>query len=133
MIGSSVAGAAVKAPQITLKNLVSVLLCEAVAVYGVIGSIVMSVRLTPYDDADHVFTAKDYFSGYIMFGAGMTMGFCNLFSGVSVGVVGAATALADAQNESLFFKVLIIQIFASVIGLFGLIVGFIMSGKAAFA
>jgi len=154
LTGSSLLGAAIKVPRIRSKNLISVIFCEALAIYGVIIAIISATKLDPkstyqswietvtgsggatgvstYFGAGGEWDPTIMFASYAIFAAGITVGLANLFCGICVGVVGSSCAISDAQDARMFVKMLIIEIFGSALGLFGIIVGIIMSSNAKF-
>lgn len=75
--GVSLLGAAIKHPRIQSKNLISVIFCEAVAIYGVIMAIIMQSRIVEAEDGG----LPSAYLGYALFAAGLTVGFSNLFCG----------------------------------------------------
>eukprot|EP00271_Cylindrocystis_brebissonii_P013183 TRINITY_DN32813_c0_g1_i1.p1 TRINITY_DN32813_c0_g1~~TRINITY_DN32813_c0_g1_i1.p1 ORF type:complete len:188 (-),score=29.19 TRINITY_DN32813_c0_g1_i1:1221-1784(-) len=130
--GSSLIGAAIKVPRITSKNLISVIFCEAVAIYGVIVAIILQTKLENVaPNSDNKYSGYSMTAGYAIFNSGIIVGFANLVCGLCVGIIGSSCALSDAQNSTLFVKILVIEIFGSALGLFGVIVGIIMSAQAS--
>ncbi|KAF9233371.1 hypothetical protein BU15DRAFT_90375 [Melanogaster broomeanus] len=130
LTGSSILGGGVRTPRISTKNLISIIFCEVVAIYGVVHhGIVYSAKLQNVPEP-LLYTRENYFTGFALFFGGLTVGVCNLFCGICVGVAGSTAALADASDPDLFVKVLVVEVFGSVLGLFGLIVGLLMIGNA---
>ncbi len=131
LTGSSLLAASVKTPRITSKNLVSVIFCEAVAIYGVIIGIIMAGKVGDKRFED-IIKAYNHalWTGFSLFTLGLYVGLSNLFCGVCVGVTGSNCAIADAQTPETFVKILIIEIFGSALGIFGIIVGIIQANNA---
>ncbi|KAF8629110.1 hypothetical protein AX17_005696 [Amanita inopinata Kibby_2008] len=133
--------------QLTSTN--SIIFCEVVAIYGVVYNrhrllckderstrhIVVYPRELLYRHVSATFTVQvqdaDESLGFAIFWGGLTVGACNLLCGVSVGVTGSTAALADAADPNLFVKILVVEVFGSILGLFGLIVGLLTVGSAS--
>lgn len=103
-----------------LPHILSVIFCEAVAIYGVIVAIILQTKIEYVDkNPDGNWPVSAYTSGYALLAAGLTTGWANLACGLCVGIVGSSAALSDAANSTLFVKILVVEIFGSALGLFG--------------
>ncbi|CAL4090668.1 unnamed protein product, partial [Meganyctiphanes norvegica] len=105
--GVSIIGGGVRAPRIKTKNLISVIFCEAVAIYGLIIAIILAGILEEYGDiqpGDEKYE-QNLMSGYFLFGAGITVGFTNLFCGLAVGIVGHIRAASQITDHLLILKI----------------------------
>ena len=72
-------------------------------------------------------TAK--INGYALFAAGTAVGLTNLTCGMSVGIIGSSAAVVDAQQRGSLMKMFLIEIFATALGLYGVIVGIIVNSS----
>merc|ERR1719313_3013571 len=67
------------------------------------------------------------FKGFIDLGAGLSVGISGLAAGYAIGVVGDAGVRGTGQQPKLFVGMILILIFAEVLGLYGLIVALILN------
>jgi len=72
-------------------------------------------------------TGYSAFSGYAHLSAGLSCGLSGLGAGLAIGIVGDAGVRANGIQPKLFVPMVLILIFAEALGLYGLIVGIILS------
>ena len=70
-----------------------------------------------------------FFRGFVHLGAGLSVGLSGLAAGYAIGIVGDAGVRGTAQQPRLFVGMILILIFAEVLGLYGLIVAIYLYAK----
>jgi len=108
-------------PDLVMKAVVPVVMAGIIAIYGLVVSVLISNGLN---------MKMALFTGFVQLGAGLSMGLSGLAAGFAIGIVGDAGVRATAQQPRLFVGMILILIFAEVLGLYGLIVGLILNTKA---
>jgi V-type H+-transporting ATPase 16kDa proteolipid subunit len=92
-----------------------------IGIYGLVVSVLIS---------DNLKQETALFTGFIQLGAGLSVGLAGLAAGFAIGIVGDAGVRGTAQQPRLFVGMILILIFAEVLGLYGLIVALLMNSKA---
>ncbi|KAH8375312.1 hypothetical protein KR200_007954, partial [Drosophila serrata] len=111
---------AVKHPQLIMKAIVPVVMAGIIAIYGLVISVLLAGSLQHHMSA---------FKGFLNLSAGLAVGVSGMAAGIAIGVIGEAGVRGTAQQPKLFVAVILILIFAEVLGLYGLIVAIYLFTK----
>ncbi|KAG6910672.1 hypothetical protein DXG01_008716 [Tephrocybe rancida] len=103
-------------------SLIPVVMSGIIAVYGLVVSVLIAGALRPGD--------YSLFAGFTHLGAGLACGLTGLAAGYAIGIVGDSCVRAYVQEQKVFVSMVLILIFAEVLGLYGLIVALIMNTSA---
>ncbi|KIH88046.1 V-type H+-transporting ATPase 16kDa proteolipid subunit [Sporothrix schenckii 1099-18] len=121
--GVGIAAMGVLRPDLIVKNIVPVIMAGIIGIYGLVVSVLISDNLKQDQYA--------LYTGFIQLGAGLAVGLAGLAAGFAIGIVGDAGVRGTAQQPRLFVGMILILIFAEVLGLYGLIVALLMNSKAS--
>jgi len=120
--GTGIAAMSVMRPELIMKSIIPVVMAGIIAIYG----LVVAVLIANDIKGDGSYTL---FKSFVHLGAGLSVGLSGLAAGFAVGIVGDAGVRGTAQQPRLFVGMILILIFAEVLGLYGLIVALILSTK----
>ncbi|BFZ53254.1 v-type proton ATPase 16 kDa proteolipid subunit 2 [Savitreella phatthalungensis] len=120
--GIGIAGVGQFDPTLIMKSLIPVVMSGIIAVYGLVMAVLISGDMSP---------AENYslYNGFIHLAAGSCVGLTGLAAGYTIGVIGDAGVRAFLEQQRIFVSMVLILIFAEVLGLYGLIVGLILNTK----
>ena len=141
----------VHSPELVMKNIIPVIMAGVLGVYGLIVSIIISGKIH-MPDSDGLCKYSQH-SAFAHLAAGVCVGLASLASGIALGIAsdagvranGAQAAMAASwkkmgfskddgekgggggANDSLFVAGVLVQVFASNIGLYSLIIALILT------
>jgi len=119
--GTGIAAMSVMRPELIMKSIIPVVMAGIIAIYGLVVAALIANNI----DKDNY----SLFLGFVHLGAGLSVGLSGLAAGFAIGIVGDAGVRGTAQQPRLFVGMILILIFAEVLGLYGLIVALILSVK----
>lgn len=120
--GTGIAAMSVMRPELIMKSIIPVIMAGIIAIYGLVVAVLIANDLKEPP-------GYTLFKGFLHLGAGLSVGLSGLAAGFAIGIVGDAGVRGTAQQPRLFVGMILILIFAEVLGLYGLIVALILSVK----
>ncbi|KAG9511207.1 V-type proton ATPase 16 kDa proteolipid subunit, partial [Fragariocoptes setiger] len=110
--GSGIAAMAVMRPELVNQSIIPVVMAGIIAIYGLVVAAVISMSIKQPPE-------YKLYRGFLHLGAGLSVGLSGLAAGFAIGVVGDAGVRGIAQQPRLFVGMILILIFAEVLGLYG--------------
>lgn len=114
--GVGIAAMSVMRPELIMKCIIPVVMAGIIAIYGLVVAVLIAGQIDRPDGG------YDLFKSFAHLGAGLAVGLSGLAAGFAIGIVGDAGVRGTAQQPRLYVGMILILIFAEVLGLYGLIV-----------
>merc|ERR1712055_1246414 len=120
--GTGIAAMSVMRPELIMKSIIPVVMAGILAIYGLVVAALIANDIGP---------APEYtlFKSFVHLGAGLSVGLSGLAAGFAIGIVGDAGVRGTAQQPKLYVGMILILIFAEVLGLYGLITALVLVVK----
>ncbi|KAI0443385.1 V-type ATPase [Xylaria telfairii] len=108
-------------PDRLMQNTLCAIMAQILSIYGLVSSVIIQ------GDLDE---KMPLYQGFMQLGAGVSVGLCGLAAGFAIGIVGDAGVRASTQQPRLYIGMVLILIFAEVLGLYGVVVCVLMLTKS---
>jgi V-type H+-transporting ATPase proteolipid subunit len=118
--GTGISSMAVMRPELIMKSIIPVVMAGIIAIYGLVVAVLI---------AQGISSSNNLLRNFGQLGAGLSVGLSGLAAGFAIGIVGDAGVRGAAQQPRLFVGMILILIFAEVLGLYGLIVSLLLFSK----
>jgi V-type H+-transporting ATPase 16kDa proteolipid subunit len=148
--GQGLMAMGLRSPHMLMKNIIPIVMAGVLGIYGLIVAVILNGKFTTPEAGTGYATYSQY-NGFSHLAAGLCCGLCSLASGLAIGIaadagtraVGAQSAMAaswkkmgftgdtggqvNSSGDALFVGTVLIQVFASNLGLYGLIAALILT------
>ncbi|KAL2128370.1 hypothetical protein VTI74DRAFT_9275 [Chaetomium olivicolor] len=108
-------------PDRMMQNTLCAIMAQIISIYGLVAAVIIS---------NNLIEKMALHTGFLQLGAGLAVGLCGLAAGFAIGIVGDAGVRASTQQPRLYIGMVLILIFAEVLGLYGVIVSILMLTKS---
>jgi len=122
--GIGISGVGTMNPNLVMKSLIPVVMAGIIAVYGLVVSVLIVGGMSPTDP-------YSLYQGFIHLAAGLACGLSGMAAGHAIGIIGDASVRSYLYQPRVFVGMVLMLIFAEVLGLYGLIVALILNTNAS--